>query len=47
MYDEKKFEEIGIKHTELYFPDGTCPPESVLRAFLDLCEEEDGNFYLF
>ncbi|RUS15136.1 dual specificity protein phosphatase, partial [Endogone sp. FLAS-F59071] len=42
MYDEKKFEEIGIKHTELYFPDGTCPPESVLRAFLDLCEEEDG-----
>ncbi|RUS28105.1 Cdc14-related protein phosphatase Clp1/Flp1 [Jimgerdemannia flammicorona] len=47
-YDEKKFEEIGIQHTELYFPDGTCPPEPVLIAFLDMCEEEEGELcFLF
>lgn len=38
FYNEKVFQRAGIKHTELYFDDGTCPPSSVLRSWLKLIE---------
>ncbi|KAI9341203.1 dual specificity protein phosphatase [Obelidium mucronatum] len=41
-YDKKKICEAGIEHVELYFPDGTTPPEGILKRFLDLCESQPG-----
>ncbi|KAL1923035.1 uncharacterized protein VTP21DRAFT_9411 [Calcarisporiella thermophila] len=42
IYAESRFESVGIRHIDLAFPDGTCPPEGVLRRFLRICEEEKG-----
>jgi cell division cycle 14 len=41
-YDSSEFKERGIKHHELYFPDGTCPPKAVLAEFLSIAEKEPG-----
>ncbi|KAJ3232781.1 Dual specificity protein phosphatase cdc14a [Chytriomyces hyalinus] len=41
-YDRKKFIEAGLHHVELYFPDGTTPPEVILKRFLDLVESQPG-----
>jgi len=41
-YDSKKFTNHGIKHVELYFLDGSNPPESILNKFLALSEETSG-----
>ncbi|KAI9338105.1 dual specificity protein phosphatase [Zopfochytrium polystomum] len=42
IYDRKKFVDAGIEHVELYFPDGTTPPDGILKRFLDLCETRPG-----
>jgi cell division cycle 14 len=42
MYEAARFTAHGIGHHELYFPDGTCPPEPVLYRFLELAEREPG-----
>lgn len=39
-YDENEFKERGVKHFELYFPDGTCPPKAILSEFLSIAEKE-------
>lgn len=41
FYDENEFIQAGIKHTELYFPDGTIPPDRVIDKFFDILDEED------
>ncbi|KAJ3072920.1 Dual specificity protein phosphatase cdc14a [Podochytrium sp. JEL0797] len=41
-YEKKKICDAGIEHVELYFPDGTTPPEGILKRFLDLCESTPG-----
>ena len=41
-YDEQRFVRAGIKHLDLFYADGTNPPPSVLRAFLEACEAEPG-----
>jgi len=40
-YDGKyTFEAVAkIKHTDLYFEDGTPPPDTILESFLSLCEQ--------
>ncbi|KAI9001861.1 dual specificity protein phosphatase [Hyaloraphidium curvatum] len=43
LYDRTRFIKAGIAHHELYFPDGTTPPESVLRRFLEICESTPGT----
>lgn len=40
FYDEKEFIDAGIKHTELYFPDGSIPPDRVIEKFFDILDEE-------
>ena len=40
-YDENIFKDAGFKHTELYFPDGTNPPPTILKGFLDIIEGND------
>lgn len=37
-YDKSKFIDAGLEHVDLYFPDGTTPPDGILKRFLDLCE---------
>ena len=41
-YDERRFLGSGFEHTDLYYLDGSNPPEKVLRKFLDTCEGTDG-----
>lgn len=35
-YDENVFKDAGFQFTEMFFPDGSCPPEPILERFLDL-----------
>ncbi len=39
-YDSKIFEKAGIKHYELYFPDGSLPSRKIVQKFLKIVEEE-------
>ncbi|OHT07909.1 Dual specificity protein phosphatase CDC14A [Tritrichomonas foetus] len=40
-YEENIFKEAGFIHTELFFPDGTCPPPQILQEFLNIIEGPD------
>ena len=42
LYDRKKFTDAGIEHIEMYFPDGTTPPDHILRKFLEIVESRPG-----
>ena len=37
-YDYKRFTAHGIGHVDLYFLDGSNPPDAILTKFLNLCE---------
>eukprot|EP00514_Thraustochytrium_sp_LLF1b_P008115 CAMPEP_0184529304 /NCGR_PEP_ID=MMETSP0198_2-20121128/12297_1 /TAXON_ID=1112570 /ORGANISM="Thraustochytrium sp., Strain LLF1b" /LENGTH=400 /DNA_ID=CAMNT_0026921295 /DNA_START=87 /DNA_END=1289 /DNA_ORIENTATION=+ len=41
-YDEQRFVRAGIKHVDLFYPDGHNPPAALLRTFLQICEAEPG-----
>lgn len=41
-YDAKKFTNHGIDHQELYFLDGSNPPDPILARFLELAETTPG-----
>jgi len=41
-YDAKRFTSHGINHVELYFLDGSNPPDNILAKFLTACEETPG-----
>ena len=38
VYDAKRFTDGGLRHHELYFPDGSCPPTELLLRFLEIAE---------
>ena len=42
VYDRRRFTEGGIRHYELYFPDGSCPSEAIILKFLEIAEAEPG-----
>jgi cell division cycle 14 len=42
MYESSRFSGHGVRHHEMYFPDGTCPSEQILLRFLDVAEREPG-----
>ena len=42
-YEKKEFVDAGIEHIELYFPDGSTPPEIILKRFLEICETRPGK----
>ncbi|XP_046973591.1 tyrosine-protein phosphatase cdcA-like isoform X1 [Vanessa cardui] len=42
LYDAKVFTDAGIEHCNLFFPDGSCPPQHILFKFLQLSEEIEG-----
>lgn len=37
-----RFTQYGVRHYEMYFPDGTCPSEQILLRFLEVAEREPG-----
>ena len=41
-YDARKFTDNGIAHVELYFIDGSNPPDAILARFIQLSEETPG-----
>lgn len=41
-YDKQKFVRGGIKHSDLYFIDGSTPPDNIAKKFLDISEKECG-----
>ncbi len=41
-YDAKKFTNHGIDHMDLYFLDGSNPPDHILAKFIARCEETPG-----
>jgi Dual specificity phosphatase, catalytic domain len=42
QYDKAHFVRAGFAHHELYFPDGTCPPDHILAAFMNIVESTNG-----
>ncbi|KDD74234.1 hypothetical protein H632_c1468p0, partial [Helicosporidium sp. ATCC 50920] len=42
VYEAGRFTQAGLEHHDLYFPDGTCPSESILCHFLSLCARTQG-----
>lgn len=46
-YDKKRFVDAGIEHIDLYFPDGTTPPEGIVKKFLEICETRKGKQKIF
>ncbi|ESO10472.1 hypothetical protein HELRODRAFT_91786 [Helobdella robusta] len=42
MYPSKKFTDAGIKHYDMYFPDGTVPPIALVKKFMDVCHKTPG-----
>ena len=41
-YDRTKFMRNGIQHSDLYFIDGSTPPESIVKEFFKVSENEPG-----
>lgn len=41
-YDEKKFTRAGFDHLDLYYLDGSNPPEHILQRFIETCENAKG-----
>ncbi|KAI8464247.1 MAG: protein-tyrosine phosphatase-like protein [Monoraphidium minutum] len=42
VYERKRFLDGGLRHHELYFPDGSNPPTELLLRFMELAEQEPG-----
>jgi cell division cycle 14 len=43
LYDGERFEKAGFRHHELFFTDGSIPPMSILKNFLDIAEAAKGG----
>uniref|UniRef100_A0A8C5LQQ7 Protein-tyrosine-phosphatase n=1 Tax=Leptobrachium leishanense TaxID=445787 RepID=A0A8C5LQQ7_9ANUR len=42
MYESKRFTEAGFEHHDLFFADGSTPSDSIIKKFLNICENADG-----
>ena len=38
-YDARSFTDNGIAHEDLFFLDGSVPPQNIVDKFLEGCEE--------
>jgi cell division cycle 14 len=41
-YDRRAFTEVGVRHEELQFPDGSTPSDAIVRQFLQWTENQAG-----
>lgn len=39
-YDKRHFTDVGMEHVEMYFDDGTCPTDEIVRDFIDRAVEQ-------
>ena len=39
LYDKAHFTDMGIRHEELFFEDGTNPTDEIVRKFIAMSEE--------
>ncbi|KAH7291860.1 hypothetical protein KP509_29G038800 [Ceratopteris richardii] len=42
LYDKRRFTDHGLAHHDLYFPDGSCPPERIVQRFLEIVDDCTG-----
>lgn len=42
LYDKNRFVRAGFKHHDLFFTDGSIPPASIVKKFLDIAESAKG-----
>ena len=42
-YDGQRFVSGGFAMHELFFPDGSCPSDSILQRFLKVAESTEGD----
>ena len=42
QYKATGFTNHGISHADLIFPDGSCPPENIIKQFLEIVENTPG-----
>jgi cell division cycle 14 len=41
-YDRRRFTNLGMRHVDLYFQDGSCPSWNIISRFLHVTENERG-----
>ncbi|XP_074057534.1 dual specificity protein phosphatase CDC14B isoform X3 [Macrotis lagotis] len=41
-YDARRFTEAGFDHHELFFADGSIPSDTIVKEFLNICENAEG-----
>lgn len=42
IYDARRFTDAGFEHYDLFFVDGSVPPDNILTTFLEICENAKG-----
>ena len=42
IYDAARFKNAGFEHYDMYFIDGSCPSDDIMREFLRVCENTEG-----
>lgn len=42
QYDRTQFTDAGFQHHDLFFIDGSTPPEAILHQFISICEKAKG-----
>ncbi|XP_068216660.1 dual specificity protein phosphatase CDC14A isoform X1 [Palaemon carinicauda] len=42
IYDAARFKNAGFDHYDMYFIDGSCPSDEIMREFLRVCENTEG-----
>uniref|UniRef100_A0A3Q3NEA6 protein-tyrosine-phosphatase n=1 Tax=Mastacembelus armatus TaxID=205130 RepID=A0A3Q3NEA6_9TELE len=42
IYDARRFTDSGFEHHDLFFVDGSTPNDSIVRKFLNICENAEG-----
>uniref|UniRef100_A0A8B9G630 Dual specificity protein phosphatase CDC14B n=1 Tax=Amazona collaria TaxID=241587 RepID=A0A8B9G630_9PSIT len=42
MYDAKRFTDAGFEHFDLFFADGSTPSDTIVKTFLNICENAEG-----
>lgn len=42
-YNKDAFENNGVAHDDMIFPDGSTPPTEIVNRFINTCEEHFSN----
>ncbi|KAM9367268.1 LOW QUALITY PROTEIN: dual specificity protein phosphatase CDC14B [Phaethornis superciliosus] len=42
LYDAKRFINAGFEHFDLFFADGSTPSDTIVKTFLNICENAEG-----